>query len=475
MAGRMLLGAFWCLMLVLVLVPCYAYKYKTYFMTQRVDHFSFANDDTFLQRFLINDEHWDKNGGPIFFYAGNEGDITLFAENTGFMWDIAPEFKAMIVFGEHRYYGISEPYGNRSLTVPKYSGYLTSEQALEDYVALLSYLRFVIEGAQTSPVIVFGGSYGGMLAAWFRIKYPHIVQGAIAASAPVRQFTDFTPCDKFGQKVTEDFANASASCAEVIRKSWGAINSITANDEGLAWLSKTWKLCKPLKSTADVDTLKAYLMDVWTNLAMVDYPYPANFLAPLPAYPVKVVCSHLTDSSHDGKALLEELFAGLTVYFNYTGESKCLDAGQQADVRLDDQGWDFQSCTEMVMPFCYDGVKDFFEPAPWDFQAYTANCQKTWGVTPRTYMVPLMYGGWSFKAASNIVFSNGLLDPWSTGGVLWNVSESVVSVIIPEGAHHLDLRSANPADPLSVVEARRLEKAHITKWIQEFKQLQGAA
>ena len=33
-----------------------------------------------------------------------------------------------------------------------------------------------------------------------------------------------------------------------------------------------------------------------------------------------------------------------------------------------------------------------------------------------------------------------LLDPWHKGGPLTDISDSIVAVIVEDGAHHLDLR-----------------------------------
>lgn len=49
-------------------------------------------------------------------------------------------------------------------------------------------------------------------------------------------------------------------------------------------------------------------------------------------------------------------------------------------------------------------------------------------------------------------------------------NKKVSIIIIPEGAHHIDLRSTNPKDPVSVTEARVMEEEIITSWIKDFYQ-----
>lgn len=44
-----------------------------------------------------------------------------------------------------------------------------------------------------------------VLAAWMRLKYPHIAIGALASSAPILQFEDIVPLETFYDIVSNDF------------------------------------------------------------------------------------------------------------------------------------------------------------------------------------------------------------------------------------------------------------------------------
>lgn len=46
---------------------------------------------------------------------------------------------------------------------------------------------------------------GTVLAAWMRLKYPHITVGALASSAPILQFEDIVPSTIFYDLVSDDF------------------------------------------------------------------------------------------------------------------------------------------------------------------------------------------------------------------------------------------------------------------------------
>jgi lysosomal Pro-X carboxypeptidase len=143
--------------------------------------------------------------------------------------------------------------------------------------------------------------------------------------------------------------------------------NITSNDAGKAWLSAQWKLCTPLKTQSDVDTLVNWFSEIVVNMAMVNYPYPTSFLAPLPAYPVRSFCYKMTESQTvDDETLLTTIGAALEIYTNYTQTTKCNVINETA-AALGEDAWDFQACTEMIMPMCSTD-DDMFENSPWDFR-----------------------------------------------------------------------------------------------------------
>ncbi|PIA25035.1 hypothetical protein AQUCO_13300024v1 [Aquilegia coerulea] len=448
------------------------YRYDIRYFTQTLDHFSFSNLPTFQQRYLISTDHWLSGGGgglnrfgPIFVYCGNEGDIEWFASNTGFLWEIASTFGALIVFPEHRYYGESMPYGSREKAYKNANSlsYLTAEQALADYAVFITDLKRNLS-AEASPVVLFGGSYGGMLAAWMRLKYPHIAIGALASSAPILQFEDIVPTETFYDIVSNDFRRESLSCFDAIKKSWEEIEVEGKKENGLLQLTKKFHLCQSLNSTED---LSDWLDSAYSYLAMVDYPYPSSFLMPLPANPIKEI-----DSYPEGTSILERVFAGVSIYYNYTGTVDCFDL---ADDPHGMSGWDWQACTEMVMPMSSSRNNSMFPTYNFNYTSYQEQCVKEFGIKPRPRWITTEFGGHDMRTSlkmfgSNIIFSNGLLDPWSGGGVLQNLSETIVALVSKEGAHHIDLRASTDDDPDWLVEQRKSEIKLIKSWIKNYYQ-----
>ncbi|XP_072987713.1 uncharacterized protein [Typha latifolia] len=445
------------------------YSYETRYFRQRLDHFSFVDSPDFEQRYLVGRaDEWGRSG-PIFFYCGNEGDIEWFAANTGFVWEIAPRFSALVVFAEHRYYGKSMPFGSteKAYNNSESLAYLTAVQALADYAILLTDLKRNLS-SEDSPVVLFGGSYGGMLAAWMRLKYPHIAIGALASSAPILQFEDIVPPETFYDIVSNDFRRESESCFKTIKDSWGVLESQGKGRDGLVSLSTTFRMCRNLNNTEE---LSDWLNSAYSYLAMVDYPYASDFLMPLPANPIKEVCRKI-DSYADGRNIMESIYAGVNIYYNYTGTVDCFDLNDDPHGM---SGWGWQACTEMVMPMSSSLENSMFPPFKFDPAAYQDDCVQSYGVRPRPQWITTEFGGHDINTAlknfgSNIIFSNGLLDPWSGGSVLQNISKSVIALVTPLGAHHIDLRPATKEDPDWLVKQRETEIHLIRGWISDYYQ-----
>lgn len=444
---------------------CPSCVYETRWFDQSIDHFTFVNNATFKQRYLLDTSHWT-SGSVIFFYCGNEADIEYFAKTMGLLWETAPKFEAMLIFAEQRYQGRSLPFGEKSLSDPKYTGYLTSSQVIADYSKLIAFLKTSIRGAVESPVVAFGGSLGGQYAAWLRMKYPNIIAGSIASSAPIFQYSTY--CGKQYSLVTKAFEkNGGHECVEVVRRSWKRLEHLSLKKEGREFISKAFSLCEPLNRFEDMYKLRDKLALSYLFLAMENYPHPTSSK---PAWPIKAVCAKIKDVKRDDRAMISDLANGLFVYFNHSKTLKCLHLPKDGKEFLG--SWNYQSCTEMLYPLCSDGVHDMYYQSSWDVDGMSKVCTKTWGAQPDLSRVKLQYGDRDISEHSNILFINGNMDPWAGGGVLHNISDSIVAVNIEHGAHNYDLLFSRKEDLTSVIEARKIETSHIQSWIKKWREKQ---
>ncbi|CAM8898075.1 unnamed protein product [Rhodiola kirilowii] len=434
-----------------------------YFL-QTLDHFNSLPESYhfFNQKFFMVDKHWGGSMFPIFVFLEGEQSLFEYQCSEGFMLDTADTFHPLMLFVEHRYYGDSIPFNSRKETFRNAStlGYLNSAQALADIADIIISVK-TNYSAHDAPVIVFGGSYAGNLAAWMRLKYPHLVLGALASSAPLLYFDGVTPKDGYDKGLSRDFKEISENCYTSIRQSWDKIDEVAKEVNGLSALSTQFHTCSPLQRSLD---LKTYLEYHYIQATQHD------------AFSIEKFCK-IVDEGSPNSNLLDSIALAVADALgnNCLSFNVHLNSNDQATVikQANDFAWGWQSCIDQVTPMGR-GNDTIFQPRPFNWTEFKLECKRNYGVPPKPHWATkYYYGGRDPKLvlrrfASNIIFSNGLRDPYSSGGVLEDLSDTLVAITAKKGHHCFDLFSIPPNSPNWKREVRVKEVQIIQSWLNKY-------
>lgn len=135
--------------------------------------------------------------------------------------------------------------------------------------------------------------------------------------------------------------------------------------------------------------------------------------------------------------------------------------------------WDWQTCTLLVEALGFSN-SSMFPPRPWTMEWLNRHCDSRFGVTPDPYR---LVRTWRFDDlrdganATKILFTNGLNDGWSVGGIMSNLSDSLLAINFENGAHHSDLSGNGPSeeDTDDIRQGYGIIRGILSSWINEIQ------
>jgi hypothetical protein len=407
---------------------------------------------------------------------------------------------------------------------------LTTEQALYDVIRLLH--ESVAPSVQCSldpfsrqycPVVAIGGSYPGFLAAMARFRFPHVFDMAYAASAPMHFYDQTVNENDYYNHITQVAERAYPGCSAAVKRALQDLaeyyQPTLFNDHGddLAINTTVLGLCPDslpsyigTNRTLFVEEINMVLGYTFANLNMAYYP-PTNTSRLYHSCEIFMTATnnsmassnnHVHPRDSDSATSLQQIrdffiynlqSKKLVVHGNQSSdianvvnEDACwnmkneLPSGDHATISSGDwsgvgsqgsgESWDFQTCTLLVEHISF-GRDSMFLERPFTLDWLTHHCQTRFGLQPQPYQ---LVHDWHFddlihQGASRILFTNGLNDGWSVGGIQTNLSDTVVALNFPNGAHHSDLNGHyTPEDDTpDIQQGYRLVRTILSEWLAD--------
>lgn len=464
------------------------------------------NQQRWTQRYYTFGDHFGGPGSPIFLVLGGEGAIEpergLYY---GFVTNVlAKSFGAFVVQPEHRFYGDSQPIcinGWRQEQIeqgrhdpdPRIQ-LLTIEQALRDDLRLTNKLKEQLGCAQASekdsphycPVITVGGSYPGFMSAMARLVYPDEVDMGYAASAPMKFYSQKTPQSAYYEHITQVAEKAQTGCAAAVKKTLLEVQQAYMSEGARDYRHTAFQIgiCNGTVP-GYVDSAKSFLDEVFM---MVGYTFANNNMWYYPPSTdsalVKGCQVFMNDKISSEERLGQFLVTSLAGNVNTcldmrqqlpSGPFRSISGGDWSGIGTGTSGesWDFETCTLLVEAIGFDESKTMFPDRPWSLAWMGRHCRERFGVTPRPYELVQRWH-WDDLAgktnASRILFTNGLNDGWSVSGIQEDLSDSLLAINFPNGAHHSELRPDIPdqnVDTPDVWEGFQKIENILKQWLEE--------
>jgi hypothetical protein len=440
---------------------------------QEIDHpfQPAASVGRFQQRYWYSTEFARGPDSPVLFYLCGESPCA--AAYLTLLADVAKALDAAVVALEHRYYGASLPFADLTLDRMKY---LTIHNALEDAAAFETFARANLP--LRGKWIAVGGSYPGMLAAFYRLKHPELVVGAWASSAPVNVVLSFegydaTVADALGPTCTllfqQALAAADAAFDDPAKRAFldpyvfgddraSFLNSISYYADVAAQYGQTHRLCAALAQER-LDPLTGLIGYLQPPLVTADDGGVSDGgTGPLPdAGDLAVDAGALSAPPRgvpDGRA--------------HTAPMRL--PRRPGDFNDEGAAWFYQVCTELGFYQVHNTDRsrsvssDLIDEKYWnDACLQIASSTPDIARTRAEYTDPILRG-----EASNLFFVNSSEDPWSSLSILdpSRAPSGVMTFLVQGGSHCEDLDNLRPDSLLGVFQAHKLFFDQAAKWLR---------
>jgi Serine carboxypeptidase S28 len=468
------------------------YQIPRYFNDQLVDHFA-PDTTTWSNRYYISSEYFKGPGHPLIVVMGGEGPVDEvfypFVKDT-----LAEKFGAFVLQTEHRFYGTSVPTEAGASALPtsaEFRQLLTPDQALEDFVRVIRHIQAEIgcSADRTSPeycpVISVGASYPGFLSAMMRFVYPEVVDMSYASSAPLLLYAQARGTEVYFDYVTQVAETASPGCAHAYKSTLANVKDAISN-MSIHRAAKELGICNNIPEYINTPELFAQEVTMMVGFSNADF----NMDYHPPGYKGTDVIKGCLAFQQTDKTPMERMADWLVVKAesgatDHPGEP-CYDlhwdipTGKFAKITGADWSgmgdgdtattWEFQCCSDLIIETGF-GPKSMFLERPFDLDWLTGHCQARFQVTPTPTR---MVDKWHFDqlvehGASHILFTNGLQDGWSPLSYTENLTDTIVALNFPSGAHHSDLNEWEP-EWEDIVQGRKDVAQILGEWIAELKQ-----